>query len=86
MKLITSDLWDFLEEDRMGKMLDNLSNYDSNYPSEDQEPDEDEDWISNIKALEDIGRKMKRGDKIKLYAEEYNQMDEMNSEVSEVSS
>lgn len=87
MKLITSDLWDFLEEDNVGKMLENLSNYDSNYHSDQYESEDgDEDWNSNFKALEDIGRKMKRGDKIKVYAEEYKEIEDMNSDVSDVKS
>lgn len=84
MKLITSDLWDFLEDDNVGRMLENLSNYDSDYPSENQEEDYDEDWNSNFKALQDIGKRMKKGDKIRVYAEEFNEIKEMNSDVSEV--
>lgn len=72
MKLITSDLWDFLEQDDVGKMLENLSNYDSNY--DDGEFGEDDDWNSNFKELQDIGKRLnkgRRGDKVKVYAEEF---------------
>ena len=86
MKLITSDIWDFIEEDRVGKLLEDMSNYDSDYNAEAQSWVEDDDWNNNFRALQDIGRKMKKGQKIKLHAEQFNKFQDIDSDVSDVRS
>ena len=88
MKLITSDLWDFLEQDDVGKMLENLSNYDSNYDEGDYDL-EDDDWNSNFKELQDIGKRLNKGskgNKVRVYAEEFIFIEDINSDVSDVKS
>ena len=90
MKLINSDIWDFIQDDKIGRMLERMSGFDnSDYGVEgegdvESEYHQDELWHKNFEQLEHLGSKMKKGQKVKVYAEEFHRIADLDSDVSDV--
>lgn len=83
MKLINSDLWDFIREDRVASKLDQFAEEcDSNYEMLDLE--DDSEWKNQIQELEELQSKMKRGPKVELYESQKGKVLDMSLSVSEV--
>ena len=85
MKLINSDLWDFIREDKLGGKIDQFAGeYDSNYEGPLDGVEDDAEWNREIKELEELQSRIRKGPRVDLYKSQTSKVMEMSQSVSEV--